>query len=169
MKSLSGFVSQHAPFLRWWLMFTGLCVGAFFAYNNGLIQRFFEVDVTNISLIIMSVFMFFTLLTGFDTFRASKVKDIKNICKRVKVGWFFSDALITLGLLGTVSGFIIMLGGDINVTKEALSTVKSGMGIALYTTAAGVTLSLLLKLQLFNLNICIDELEESNNSCSCKG
>ncbi len=168
MKSLSSFVSQHKPFLRWWLMFTSLCVGAYIALSNGLIQRFLEVDLTNISLVILGIFTLFTIITGIDTYRVEKPGAFKGVCDRAKVGWFFSDALMTIGMLGTVVGFIMMLEGDITAAKTALASMSKGMGVALYTTAAGVACGLLLKIQLFNLNMCLEELDSDPVSCTCK-
>lgn len=168
MKKLFGFISKHTPFLRWWLMFTATCVGAYFAYDNGLIQNFMDVDNTHISLLIFGLFALFTFITGYDTYRISRDGCSENIMKRTATGWFFSDALMTLGMLGTVAGFIIMLGGDISAAKTALASMSKGMGIALYTTAAGVSCGLLLKLQLFNLNICIESSEtEVKKFCEC--
>jgi hypothetical protein len=168
MGKFSEFFTQYMPFLRWWLMFTASCVGFYFAYDTGLVHSFLEKDSTNISLLIFSIFVLFTFIIGYDTYKASK-KLTNNICARAKTGWFFSDALMTLGMLGTVIGFIMMLNGDITAAKAALTSMSKGMGIALYTTAAGVTCGLLLKIQLFNLSICIDEFEEetANKTCGC--
>lgn len=171
MGKLSSFLAQHTPALRWWLMFTSMCVGGYFVNDVGIFERFLEIDLTHISLIIFSLFVLFTVLVGYDTYRISKAGVSDNICARAKVGWFFSDAMMTLGMLGTVLGFIMMLEGDITVAKTALASMSRGMGVALYTTAAGVVCGLLLKIQLFNLSVCIEAFEEKKNtsSCSCKG
>jgi hypothetical protein len=110
-------------------------------------------------------------IVGYDTYRINKKGLSDSICTRAKVGWFFSDALMTLGMLGTVLGFIMMLEGDITAAKAALASMSKGMGVALYTTAAGVICGLLLKVQLFNLSLCIEVFEEKENKpvCSCKG
>ncbi|MGI9493054.1 MAG: MotA/TolQ/ExbB proton channel family protein [Geminicoccaceae bacterium] len=69
-------------------------------------------------------------------------------------GWFVSDVLLSLGLLGTVIGFIAMLapigqldGGDEVALKSALTAMSGGMAIALYTTLVGLIGALWLKLQ----------------------
>ena len=168
MKRLVSFFTEHTPFLIWWLMFTATCVGVYFACDAGLVQRFLKVDSTHISLLIFGIFTLFTAIAGIDTYKVSKHGCSKIILKRVKTGWFFSDVLITLGMLGTVAGFIMMLEGDISAAKTALASMSKGMGIALYTTAAGVVGGLLLKVQLFNLSLCIeDSEEEAKNFCDC--
>jgi biopolymer transport protein ExbB/TolQ len=64
---------------------------------------------------------------------------------------------LSLGMIGTVIGFIYMLNisfgnlGTANTTalKQALETMGTGMGTALYTTATGLVCSLLLRLQIY--------------------
>lgn len=71
-----------------------------------------------------------------------------------ETGWFIADLLIRLGLLGTVIGFIFMLGSvanlsaiDLQTLQHMLSNMSSGMRIALYTTLSGLTSGILLSFQ----------------------
>ncbi|MGI9436131.1 MAG: MotA/TolQ/ExbB proton channel family protein [Geminicoccaceae bacterium] len=80
-------------------------------------------------------------------------------------GWFVSDVLLSLGLLGTVIGFIAMLapiaqldGGDQVALKSALTAMSGGMAIALYTTLAGLISAIWLKLQGFLLDSGADDI-----------
>ena len=73
---------------------------------------------------------------------------------RHALGHFVSDALLKLGLLGTVVGFILMLlpVSEIDAFEPALmqrllAGMSEGMAVALYTTLAGLVTSTLLKLQ----------------------
>jgi flagellar motor component MotA len=83
---------------------------------------------------------------------------IQNLAERLRhkqnIGWFASDALIKLGLLGTIIGFILMLGPvatieefDVEHLKRALTAMTGGMAVALFTTLTGLIGSTLLKLQ----------------------
>lgn len=79
-------------------------------------------------------------------------------------GWFVSDVLLSLGLLGTVIGFIAMLapigqldGGDEAALKTALTAMSGGMAIALYTTLVGLIGALWLKLQGYLLDHGADQ------------
>lgn len=70
------------------------------------------------------------------------------------IGWFLSDIMIKLGLLGTIIGFVLMLGSVVDVTDFDVSTMQSilkqmssGMGTALYTTFAGLVFSMLTAMQ----------------------
>ena len=78
---------------------------------------------------------------------------------RQKIGWFIADALLKLGLLGTIIGFILMLGPiskisafDVGTMKNALSTMSGGMAVALFTTLAGLVGGTLLKVQYYLLD-----------------
>jgi hypothetical protein len=80
-------------------------------------------------------------------------------------GWFVADLLLSLGLLGTVIGFIVMLGpisgldaGDQSAIKTALAAMGGGMAVALYTTLAGLIGGMLLKIQGFLLDAAVAEL-----------
>jgi hypothetical protein len=84
---------------------------------------------------------------------------------RLQVGWFISDAMFKLGLLGTLIGFIFMLSPinaiktfDPLTMKAAMSTMSSGMAVALYTTLAGLVGGLILKLEYYFLEIGTTEL-----------
>ncbi len=79
-------------------------------------------------------------------------------------GWFVSDVLLSLGLLGTVIGFIAMLdpiasldGSDQAALKSALAAMSGGMAIALYTTLVGLSSAVWLKLQGFLLENGADD------------
>ena len=76
------------------------------------------------------------------------------LANRHALGHFASDALLRLGLLGTIVGFILMLlpVGDIkefdpSLMQQLLAAMSGGMAVALYTTLAGLVTSTLLKLQ----------------------
>lgn len=84
-----------------------------------------------------------------------------------EIGWFVSDMMLKLGLLGTIIGFIFMLGSlahisdfDINTMQEILRHMSNGMGIALYTTLTGLVCSILAAMQYHMLDRSVDELIE---------
>ena len=70
--------------------------------------------------------------------------------------WFISEAVISLGMIGTVIGFIFMLysvfsGIDLSDTsnlQDSLAMMAKGMGTALLTTLVGLISSVLIKCQL---------------------
>ena len=81
------------------------------------------------------------------------------------IGWFMVDVLIKLGLIGTIVGFIFMLGSvaetaslDVNTMQKVLRQMSAGMGTALFTTLAGLVCSILLGLQYLLLDKSADDL-----------
>ena len=80
-------------------------------------------------------------------------------------GWFFSDVLMRLGLIGTVIGFVLMLStvyelkdNDIQALQNLLGTMGTGMQVALYTTLTGLGGALLVSIQCQLLDRCADGL-----------
>jgi hypothetical protein len=109
--------------------------------------------------------------TGIDTYRLCRENEVTNrhiaiYYKKSDIGWFVSDMLLTLGMIGTVAGFIYMLSSSFSemdpqnaITMQGvLAKMGAGMSTALYTTAAGLVCSLLLKLQVFNFTHHLDYL-----------
>ena len=77
-----------------------------------------------------------------------------NIVEIVDNGFFISDILLKLGIVGTVIGFIIMLSSlstidEMNLSKmnNLLLSMSGGMKVALYTTLSGLIGSILLTFQ----------------------
>lgn len=82
-----------------------------------------------------------------------------------EIGWFSADLMIKMGLLGTIIGFIFMLGSVANITdfdvtsmQKILKHMSTGMGTALYTTLAGLVCSMLASTQYQLLDSSVDKL-----------
>jgi hypothetical protein len=82
-----------------------------------------------------------------------------------EIGWFISGLALKLGLLGTVIGFVMMLGTvttmeslDLSDVQSLLSRMTIGMGVALNTTLAGLAANVLLGLQYLMLDRGADKL-----------
>jgi hypothetical protein len=82
-----------------------------------------------------------------------------------ETGWFIADLMIRLGLLGTVIGFIVMLGSvagvssvDLQTLQQLLTGMSGGMRIALYTTLTGLGAGILLGFQYRMLDAAVDRL-----------
>jgi MotA/TolQ/ExbB proton channel family protein len=76
-----------------------------------------------------------------------------------QLGSFASDALMKLGLLGTIIGFILMLApiagldaADRASIKSSMGLMSDGMAVAMYTTLTGLIGSVLLQSQYFLLD-----------------
>lgn len=80
-----------------------------------------------------------------------------------EAGWFLSSLLLKLGLLGTIVGFVFMLGALEAIKTlsyadlpQMLGRMGSGMGISLYTTLVGLLANMALGLQ----NLMLDRSAE---------
>lgn len=86
-----------------------------------------------------------------------------NLKKRQDLGWFLSDIILKLGLIGTIIGFVFMLSSmsditdfDVSSIRDILQNMSSGMGTALYTTLLGLICSILSAIQYYLLDIHTD-------------
>jgi len=143
--------------LKWWLLACAMaCSGAILQYFN-LWSALWDLDQTKISFAILVLFVGLTIHIGGQTYKIYKSKPLNF--RTIEVSWFFADSMVSLGLIGTVTGFILMLGGafgeldlsNIGDAKEVIRDMAAGMSTALTTTLVGLSCSLLLKLQLVNL------------------
>jgi hypothetical protein len=76
-----------------------------------------------------------------------------------QLGTYASDALMKLGLLGTVIGFIMMLApiagldaADKVSVKTSMGLMSDGMAVAMYTTLTGLIGSILVQTQYYMLD-----------------
>jgi len=177
-------MKNYILFLRWWILLCAMCVGVYYCNQFGLVEYMWEKDVTKISVVILSLFGVATSISGVNSFKASKyLADIyKNehaekfsynlenkyedrlvaLKSKLGLGWFLSGAFTSLGMLGTVIGVLLALESfvgvgsvDLEQSKALISQLVVGISTALVTTLIGLTCSLLLKLQCFNIDYCI--------------
>ena len=148
--------------LKWWLLacLTMLGIGICVYFNLHI--NLYESDITKISYLIIIVFVCTSIWIGNKTYLVDRLEDYNQ---RADVGWFVAESCLALGMVGTVTGFLIMLGtafSNIDVSnaatlQQALSDMAIGMSTALYTTLIGLVCSLIIKVQLVNLEVALNE------------
>ncbi len=148
--------------LKWWLIacLTMLGIGICVYFNLHI--NLYESDITKISYLIIIVFVCTSIWIGNKTYLVDRLEDYNQ---RADVGWFVAESCLALGMVGTVTGFLIMLGtafSNIDVSnaatlQQALSDMAIGMSTALYTTLIGLVCSLIIKVQLVNLEVALNE------------
>ncbi|NWJ57897.1 MotA/TolQ/ExbB proton channel family protein [Marine Group I thaumarchaeote] len=114
------------------------------------------------SYLIISIFLCTSIWIGTKTYKVGIQQDYNQ---KSDVGWFISESCLALGMVGTVTGFLIMLGtafANVDVTnaatlQQALSDMAIGMSTALWTTLVGLVSSLIIKVQLVNLEVALNE------------
>lgn len=147
-------------FLIWWLLFILQSFSLYISYYFGAIEAIWLSDQTKLSFIILILWGVTSLLIGFWHIYFNKF----SITRLIKIGWFLSEVCLAIGMIGTVAGFLLMLGGafadidinDVSTLQSALSTMALGMSTALYTTLIGLISSIFLKSQLVNLEHLVD-------------
>ena len=135
-------------FLYWWLIICVIGTGSYITHIMGWLVPLYTNDLTYITFLITAIAALTTLSLGYKF----KVPAAVN----VNVEWFVSDVVLTLGMLGTIIGFMIMLQGtfssiefnDTNSIRLALSSMSQGLFTALNTTLIGLVSSIVLKVQL---------------------
>lgn len=177
----------------YWLYFVSLILIFIYVLESfDFLSGLFREDISYISSLIVSIFIFYLFRGGYYLFKlrdaidnlsqnstnsknnvfidildeykvsSSNNPNKKSLQEELKLrlyeivdnGFFVSDTLLKLGIVGTVIGFIIMLSSlstidEMNLAKmnNLLLSMSSGMKVALYTTLSGLICSILLTIQ----------------------
>ena len=148
--------------LKWWLIFSLTLLGLGTCVYFNIHKDLYAADVTRLSYFIISIFLCTSIWIGTKTYKVGIQQDYNQ---KSDVGWFVSESCLALGMVGTVTGFLIMLGtafANVDVTnaatlQQALSDMAIGMSTALWTTLVGLVSSLIIKVQLVNLEVALNE------------
>jgi|TARA_A100001015_G_scaffold195285_1_gene217688 voltage-gated potassium channel Kch len=138
-------------FLLWWIQVVTVLFAAILIFTYGWFDKLWDADQTKISFIIITIFFATSIATGFLSFRS----DTQYI-KLSNYIWFASETMVTLGLIGTVAGFLLMLSSafdnldvsNVENVQKVISNMALGMSTALCTTLSGLVGSVLTKVQM---------------------
>ena len=144
--------------LKWWLVFCLTLLGFGTLYYFNMHSQLYHADVTKLSFLIIIIFMFTSVWIGRKTYDLESTSVIDD---KIDVGWFIAESCLALGMVGTVTGFLYMLGTafeniditDATTLQDALASMAKGMSTALYTTLTGLIASLIIKVQLVNYEV----------------
>ena len=136
-------------FLQWWLFFVLqlIILGASYIYE--LHVYILNNDQTYISFMLMGIWLLTSMRIGY--------KLLKNIKTSNESTWFIAETCMAIGMMGTVLGFILMLGSsdlgsidpsDVEGMKNVIGHLAKGMATALLTTLTGLIVSVSLRTQL---------------------
>ena len=140
-------------FLKIWTIAVIMTVAAGAATYFGGAAFLLANDFTYISFAILAVLVVFTIKSLYQTY----FSDFKTSESQ----WFVADAVLSMGMVGTLAGFLVVLYstfigldvGDTDSMKRAIEVLATGMGTALLTSLVGLVSSLIMKFQL----VIIDE------------
>ena len=155
-------VTPQQAFMTWYLMVCIQTVLISIAIYFDAHRLIWQNDQTKLSLVIVLMWILGSVLIGL-WHRRTTASDIQN---NSKIGWYLAETCLALGMVGTVAGFLLMLGTafshiDVSNTQSlqtALASMALGMSTALYTTLVGLVASIFLKSQLVNLEHYADGL-----------
>ena len=144
--------------LKWWLIFCLTLLGFGTLYYFNMHTLLYYADVTKLSFLIIIIFIFTSVWIGRKTYDLEITSVVDD---KIDVGWFIAESCLALGMIGTVTGFLYMLGTafeniditDATTLQDALASMAKGMSTALYTTLTGLIASLIIKVQLVNYEV----------------
>ena len=146
--------------LKWWFLFCTQIALSTVAYHFGFFHHLYREDTTRIGFFILAILILTTLWIGKRVYSLKKNwEGPQEAIECLSPGWFVAESCLVLGLIGTVTGFILMLGTaftELDVTnivsvQGALVKMSLGMSTALYTTLVGLISSLVIKIQLVTI------------------
>lgn len=118
----------------------------------GLLSFLFINDKTFLGLLIICIFVYANIKIGIDHFKKNYKGDHSFL-------WFISETMLSIGLIGTLLGFIIVFWSvfgpgvildptNISTMITAMTDMAGGMSTAILTSLVGLIASTLIKLQL---------------------
>lgn len=144
-------------FESWYLNMCATAVGLFAAWHFGLLNLIWDSDPTKLTSVIAVLWLFATVIIGKaelgsiekDPFTERKWRVHRWSERKMKNIKFISETCATLGMIGTVIGFILMTGnsglteaGSAVDIKNSVSAMLSGFGVAMFTTLVGAAAKL---------------------------
>lgn len=134
-------------FMIWWLATVIQGIGIGIAIAFGVVEFLLESDQTYLSFVTSAMWLVGTVTIGYLAYKKEKDYDTP---------WFIADAALSVGMIGTLLGFMLMLGSslgnidpsDIESMKQVIAQMAKGMSTALVTTLSGLVFSLFLKIQI---------------------
>lgn len=138
--------------LKWWIQCVVIAFSAIIINHLGWWTALWDADQTKISFGILVAFVISTGITGY----ISKINTQAVLRKYENYVWFASESMITLGMIGTVAGFLMMLGSafanidiaDTQALQNVITQMAVGMSTALSTTLVGLVCSVITKFQM---------------------
>lgn len=135
-----------------------LAGGLYMSFELGFLDYLWTVDISKLSFIILLI-----LLVGVGLYGILLFKKRVSAEKIINLGYELSDTCMSLGMLGTVIGFIVMTismassnVSNIDQVKQLIQLTTTGLSTALFTTAAGLITNIVLRALFFHAEHLID-------------
>ncbi len=161
-------------FLKWLLQVSVMTVAVFVANSYNVFGMIIDADSTWISVGIMSWFVICTIRCGVTSWKLSSVNcNTDDVVQDLERFSFCAGAFTTLGMIGTVIGFIMALEAFSLIDPSNPASINlvikklvGGVGPALYTTLTGLCCAFLLRFQASNLSLALQRHDDSGEVMS---
>jgi hypothetical protein len=139
-----------------------ITAGLVVAGYEGAFAFAWRADSTKVSFVTLGAFAILTMFIGHLTFRRGALgRDEAQDRRHIRGCWFAADALMTLGLAGTVAGLLLMFQGaaggldpgNVSLMRTAILQLSTGLTTSFVTTLSGVITSLLAKALLVSYDV----------------
>jgi uncharacterized iron-regulated membrane protein len=135
---------MHKFLIYWWLIACLQMLGVAIAFKFGMYNMIVAVDYTKITLLILGIHLLASIITGYYTWKKQNKTDVL---------WYIAETQLSLGMIGTLIGFMIMLNAafghvdasNIEAIKTTILQIGSGMGIAIRATLLGLISGVIIK------------------------
>lgn len=151
-------------FWKWWSTIIIFFFSLYYVqYKLSIIEFIILNDPTYITFAVFAVFILTTLAIGYYSYKL-QFQNKHPSESRLSPLWFSADAVMSLGMVGTLLGFLMVLTSafqnvdtsSAEAMKEVIGQLAKGMGTALLTSLAGLIASIILKFQLVMLESAND-------------
>ena len=134
-------------FMYWWLVTVIQAILVGITAYFGSMEFLWNTDITKLSFLTMALWIGTSAVIGYSSYTSKTNYDTP---------WFVAESCMTVGMIGTVIGFILMLGSsfadldpsNIESMRRVITDMAAGMSTALLTTLTGLIASLFLKVQI---------------------
>ena len=143
-------------FWKWWtiniLVIVGLDVSE---YTLEALTMTVKNDTSYLTIVIFIIYWIAAIQIGVKSYKL-QFKDEGYTDDDINMQWYLSDLVMSIGMVGTLVGFIMVLGSafaevdpsDTEAMKSVIASVATGMGVAILTTLVGLIASIFLKFEL---------------------
>ena len=148
--------------LYWFFFLCVQAVGYTLAAEFGYLNMAVAADISRLTYFIILLHVYASAVIGYAIHQLQFSVGEPNL----KRAWFLAELPMSIGMIGTLVGFIYMIYASIGVLPAEITTtmlrdtVKGlalGMGTALWTTLFGLAVSTLLKIQCMLLESAVDK------------
>lgn len=145
--------------LKWWFIFCASLTALGICAYLGLINALWSDDASKLSFVIIGLYFLFSMFLGYNTSLTHDRNNFPSIRSHIKTGWFVSEFMLGLGMIGTLIGFLILLNGtfasvdtsNASAVKELITHMAIGFSTSCLTTLVGLIASFMIKMQLVNI------------------